>query len=130
MKGEVMRVARACRDIEAIAAQYVGGLGFDVLSSFRDHEGFDGIILGHPRGPYHLEFVRDHRAPPPPSPHEEQLLVFYLEDVSDWQRRCDAMLAAGFTAVRNANPFWESNGRTFMDREGGRVVLHRGAWAR
>jgi prolyl oligopeptidase len=130
VKTAVMRVARACRDIEAIGAQYVGGLGFDVLSSWRDHEGFDGIILGHPRGPYHLEFIRDRKAPPPPSPHEEQLLVFYVEDDEDWPRRCESMLAAGFTVVRNANPFWEGNGRTFADLEGGRVVLHRGAWPR
>lgn len=125
-----MRVARACRDIEAMGAQYADGLGMDVLSSWRDHEGFDGVILGHPRAPYHLEFIRDHQAPPPPAPHEEQLLVFYLDDEADWQRRCDAMVAAGFTVVRNANPFWERNGRTFADAEGGRVVLHRGAWPR
>ena len=47
---------------------------------------FDGIILGHPRGPYHLEFIRDRKAPPPPSPHEEQMLVFYVEDDEDWRQ--------------------------------------------
>ncbi|HET6805973.1 MAG TPA: VOC family protein [Frateuria sp.] len=125
-----MRVARACRDLDALGKQYADGLGFDVLSSWKDHEGFDGIILGHPRGPWHLEFIHDHQAPPPPPPHEEHLLVFYLEDDEEWRRRCDAMLAAGFTGVRNTNPFWERNGRTFVDREGGRVVLHRGAWPR
>lgn len=125
-----MRVARACRDVDALGAQYTKGLGFQVLSSWRDHAGFDGVILGHPHGPYHLEFIRDHKAPPAPSPHEEQLLVFYLEDEVDWQRRCDAMLAAGFDVVHNTNPFWEKNGCTFTDLEGGRVVLNRGAWPR
>ncbi|MGN2244532.1 VOC family protein [Frateuria sp. GZRR33] len=130
MKGPVMRVARACRDIDAIGAQYVGGLGLEVLSTFRGHDGFDGVILGHPKGAYHLEFIHDHGAPPAPSPPEEQLLVFYLEDEEGWAARCRAMLAAGFTVVQNANPFWERNGRTFADAEGGRVVLHRGGWPR
>lgn len=125
-----MRVARACRDVDALGAQYTEALGFEVLSSWRDHEGFDGVILGHPYGPYHLEFIRDHKAPPAPAPHEEQLLVFYLHDEAEWHRRCDAMFAAGFEVVRNTNPFWERNGRTFMDREGGRVVLNRGPWTR
>jgi len=28
-----------------------------VLTQFHDHEGFDGVILGHPQQPYHLEFT-------------------------------------------------------------------------
>jgi len=130
MKGVVMRVARACGDIETMQAQYAQGLGFEVLSAWRDHEGFDGAVLGHPHAPYHLEFIHDRHAPPPPPPHEEQLLAFYLADPAQWQRCCEAMAAAGFVAVRNGNPYWERNGRTFMDAEGGRVVLNRGAWPR
>ena len=130
MKGVVMRVARACRDIDAIGDQYVRGLGFEVLSSWRGHEGFDGVVLGHPQAPYHLEFIHDRHAAVPWAPHEEQLLVFYLQDSRDWELRCEAMLAAGFTAVTNGNPYWERNGRTFADAEGGRIVLNRGAWLR
>ena len=130
MKGAVMRVARACREIEAMGRQYSEGLGFEVLSNFRGHDGFDGVILGHPNSAYHLEFIHDHTAPPAAPPHEEQLLVFYLEDEEAWLARCAAMLAAGFTVAHNANPFWQRHGRTFEDAEGGRVVLHRGGWPR
>lgn len=130
MIATVMRVARACRDVDAMGRQYAAGLGFEVLSSWRDHEGYDGVILGHPRAPWHLEFIHHRGAPLPPSPHEEQLLVFYLENDEDWRLRCEAMRAAGFALVRNTNPFWERNGRTFSDAEGGRVVLNRGAWPR
>nr|WP_217317936.1 VOC family protein [Rhodanobacter sp. C03] len=126
----MMRVARACRDTEAMQAQYAAGLDLEVLSAWRDHEGFDGVVLGHANAPYHLEFIHDHHASPPPPPHEEQLLVFYLDDVAEWQRRCAAMTTAGFVAVRNGNPYWERNGCTFADAEGGRVVLNRGAWPR
>ena len=130
MMDAVMRVARACSDLDTICAQYQGGLGLEVLSSWRNHEGFDGVILGHPQAPHHLEFIHDHHAPPPPRPHEEQLLVFYVADEMPWQARCGMMIAAGFRRVVNGNPYWERNGSTFEDAEGGRVVLHRGEWSR
>ena len=130
MKDVVMRVARACRDIDGLTRQYTLGLGLEVLSSWRDHEGFDGVVLGHARAPWHLEFIHDRAAAPPPPPHEEQLLVFYLAEPDEWEARCGAMLAAGFTVVQNGNPYWERNGRTFVDAEGGRTVLNRGVWPR
>ena len=36
---------------------YVAGLGLTALASFADHNGFDGVILGHGAQPYHLEFT-------------------------------------------------------------------------
>jgi hypothetical protein len=128
MKGVVMRVARACADVEALADQYARGLGFEVLGQWRDHEGFDGAVLGHPQAPYHLEFIHSHDEPAPPAPHKEHFLVFYLPDRDDWSARCRNMETAGFRRVANDNPYWERLGRTYMDREGGRIVLQNGAW--
>jgi hypothetical protein len=128
MKDVVMRVARACVDVDALADQYARGLGFEVLGQWRDHEGFDGAVLGHRRAPYHLEFIRAHVEPEPPPPHPENLLVFYLPDTADWTERCTAAEAAGFRSVPNANPYWERVGRTYADREGGRVILQNAAW--
>lgn len=130
MKGATLRVARACRDLPALGRQYAEGLGFEVLSQWRDHEGFDGMVLGHPQAPYHLEFIHAHDEPMPPAPHPEQLLVFYLDPHADWQRACARMQAAGFRRATNANPYWERNGATWVDLEGGRVVLNDGAWPR
>lgn len=130
MKDVVMRVARACSDLDAICEQYQSGLSLEVLSSWCDHDGYDGVILGHQQALYHLEFTHDHHAPGPPRPHEEQLLVFYVADQVLWRARCDMMIAAGFRKVPNANPYWERNALTFEDAEGGRVVLHRGDWLR
>jgi YycE-like N-terminal domain/YycE-like C-terminal domain len=130
MKNAVLRIARACRHPEALAIQYTRGLGFETLAEWRGHEGYDGIVLGHAQAPYHLEFIHARNEPDPPAPHPEHLLVFYVGDTDTWQRLCDAMLAAEFATVVNDNPYWERNGRTFADAEGGRVVLNRGAWPR
>lgn len=128
MRDVVMRVARACADVDAMAGQYARGLGFQVLGQWHDHEGFDGAVLGHPHAPYHLEFIHVLDEPEPPPPHPENLLVFYLPDRADWTRRCESMEAAGFRRVSNANPYWERVGRTYLDREGGRVILQNAAW--
>ncbi len=53
----IMRVARPTDNLTAIAEMYAKGLGFTVLAQFQDHEGFDGVILGHPNQPYHIEFT-------------------------------------------------------------------------
>ena len=39
-----MRVARPTDNLEVISKMYSEGLGFDVIGSFKDHEGFDGVI--------------------------------------------------------------------------------------
>jgi YycE-like N-terminal domain len=55
--GTVLRVARPTDHLTTIAEMYATGLGFTVLAQFDDHDGFDGVILGHPQQPYHLEFT-------------------------------------------------------------------------
>jgi len=55
--GSTMRVVRPTDNLAAIAEMYAKGLGIDVLAKFEDHRGFDGVILGHPKQPYHIEFT-------------------------------------------------------------------------
>jgi len=107
---------------------YSAGLGFSILASFADHDGFDGVILGHASQPYHLEFTSrrgeqgSHTATP------EHLLVFYLFRTDEWRTACARMLAAGFREVSSSNPYWDVAGTTFEDIEGYRVVLQNSAW--
>lgn len=121
-----LRVARATSDLARIARMYREGLEFDELASFRDHAGFDGIVLGCPGAAYHLEFTTD-GAPAPRSASPEDLLVFYVGQ--EFAPACARMLAAGFRVVDAHNPYWDANGRTFEDHEGYRVVLCRSEWS-
>jgi hypothetical protein len=123
-----MRVARPTDNLAAIAAMYAHGLGFSVLTQFADHDGFDGVILGHPRQPYHVEFTaqRGHQAGRAPT--KDHLLVFYIPDRDEWEESCARMVAAGFRGVSSYNPYWNIDGRTFEDIDGYRVVLQNAAW--
>jgi hypothetical protein len=69
-----LRVARPTDHLTPVVQFYREGLGFEVLYEFNDHDGFDGIMLGHKGAAYHLEFThkRGHTAGRAPS--EENLL--------------------------------------------------------
>lgn len=124
----VLRVARPTDDLDALLRFYRDGLGFDVLGGFSDHDGFDGVMLGKPNAPYHLEFVKvaGHRAGRAPT--EDNLLVFYLPDPDDWATAVERMKAAGHAPVPAFNPYWDKRGVTFEDPDGYRVVLQNAAW--
>lgn len=123
-----MRVARATDHMPQIIRFYRDGLGFEVIASFEDHEGFDGIMFGHPGAPYHLEFTvkRGHDAGRAPS--MENLLVFYVPDHTEWQHAVIRMIQHGYSPVRSYNPYWDKQGRTFEDADGYRVVIQNTAW--
>jgi catechol 2,3-dioxygenase-like lactoylglutathione lyase family enzyme len=123
-----IRLARPTDNIEALLPFYRDGLGFKVIGSFEDHQGFDGIMLGHSQAPYHLEFTvhRGHRVGKAPS--QEHLLVFYLPDPQQWKQALERMAAAGFTPVASYNPYWDVQGKTFEDADGYRVVLQQATW--
>ena len=123
-----LRIARPTDDLEALLPFYRDGLGLEILFQFQDHEGFDGVMLGCPSAPYHFEFTtaRNHGAGRAPT--QDNLLVFYLPDETEWQEAVDRMEAAEFPAVPAFNPYWDQSGRTFEDPDGYRVVIQRASW--
>ena len=123
-----LRVARPSDDLDAVVKFYRDGLGFTVLYEFTDHDGFDGVMLGRKGAEYHLEFTRKHGHKAGKAPTEDNLLVFYLPDASDWQRAVDQMQRHGHRPVKSFNPYWDKKGKTFEDPDGYRVVLQNASW--
>jgi len=123
-----MRVARPTDDLESVARFYRDGLGFSELFRFEDHAGFDGVMLGLPGAPYHLEFTtaRGHRAGRAPT--ADNLLVFYLPDAQQWDEAVARLKSAGYEPVASFNPYWDRDGLTFEDPDGYRIVLQHDAW--
>lgn len=124
-----LRIARPVTELDASVAMYASGLDLVVIGGFRDHEGFDGTMLGTVGASYHFEFTACRTHPVQPTPTQEDLLVFYLPDAEAWQRRCANLLAAGFREVDSFNPYWARSGRTFEDRDGYRLVIQQAAWS-
>jgi catechol 2,3-dioxygenase-like lactoylglutathione lyase family enzyme len=123
-----LRVARPSDDLAAVVKFYRDGLGFTVLGEFKDHDEFDGVMLGRKGAAYHLEFTRKkgHRAGRAPT--EDNLLVFYLPDAAEWRRAVARLEKAGYKAVKAFNPYWDRKGKTFADPDGYRVVLQNARW--
>jgi len=126
----IMRVARPTDNLAAIAEMYAKGLGFTVIAQFQDHGGFDGVILGHPNQPYHIEFTAQRGHQVGKAPTKDHLLVFYIPDQDEWEASCGHMLAAGFRRVSSYNPYWDVRGSTFEDLDAYRVVLHNASWTK
>jgi hypothetical protein len=124
-----LRVARATDRTEDVVRFYVVGLGLDKLGSFEDHEDFDGVMVGTPGAPYHLEFTHQRGHIVGGAPSKENLLIFYLPDDGEWRLAVDRMKDAGYTPVPSLNPYWDRSGRTFEDPDGYRVVLQNRAWS-
>ena len=122
-----LRIARHVRDLLRTVEMYRGGLGLPLLDSFKDHAGFDGVMLGFADAGYHFEFTHcatlEVTAPSP-----EDLVVLYVPDEQEWASLCAAMLEAGFKAVASLNPYWDVSGRTFEDADGYRIVLQCAPW--
>ena len=124
----VLRVARPTDNLDQVVRFYTEGLGLTLLSSFQDHDGFDGTMVGVPGSFYHLEFTRKSGDSADRAPTKENLIVFYLPDKTVWQNAVDRMTAAGYQTVPAYNPYWDRHGHTYEDPDGYRVVLQNADW--
>ena len=116
--GTKLRVARPTDQLEEVVRFYSAGIGLDILASFEDHDGVDGVMLGLAGMPYHLEFTRQRGHAAGRAPTLDNLLVFYLPDMNDWNAAIKRMTDAGYRAVTSFNPYWDRHGQTFEDPDG------------
>ena len=124
-----LRVARPSDNLDGLLPFYRDGLGLRLLYRFENHEGFDGMMLGHVGAPYHFEFTRARGHKVGKAPTQDNLLVFYMPDARFWQDAIERMRAAGFDPVTSFNPYWDRDGATFEDPDGYRMVLQHAAWS-
>jgi catechol 2,3-dioxygenase-like lactoylglutathione lyase family enzyme len=128
LQGKIIRVARPTDQLDQVIRFYTDGLGFQVLYRFDNHGGFDGVMIGIPGESCHLEFTRQQGHMVGRAPTQDNLLVFYLPDQQEWQSAIDRMKLIGYESVKPYNPYWETNGVTFEDPDGYRVVLQNDNW--
>jgi catechol 2,3-dioxygenase-like lactoylglutathione lyase family enzyme len=121
------RVARPTRDLERACAFYRDAVGLPVLSSFTDHDGFSGAIVGVPDASHQLELVFHPGVEP--SPTTEDQLVLYLGSVAAVTERAATIEAAGHERRSPANPYWTREGAiAFVDPDGYWLILSPDRW--
>ncbi len=117
-----LRVARHTTNLQAITNFYTQLLGLEVLGSFNDHDGYDGVFLGTPEQDWHLEFTTSAK-PPSHQPDEDDLLVFYVDTQEELEALAQRFSEKGIKTVEPKNPYWLTNGIAYADADGYRVVL-------
>lgn len=123
-----LRIAHPVTNLERSTTMYCNGLDLEIIGSFENHLGFDGVILGKNDLPYHFEMTYCKNHPVIPSPTKEDLIVLYISDLTEWQYRCKLLLDSGFILVESFNPYWTKHGKTFQDHDGYRIVLQNTRW--
>lgn len=120
-----VRIARPTARLEQVVAFYRDALGLPVIASFEHHAGYDGVMLGLPGKPYHLEFTRQHPGSPGDAPSRDNLLVLYIPDAAQLEQLRARLERCGHRPVEPENPYWRDKALTFADPDGWRVVLCR-----
>ncbi|MBX7554110.1 MULTISPECIES: VOC family protein [Streptomyces] len=119
-----VRFARPTAKYDEVLVFYRDVLGLPVLAQWRGHQGYDGVVLGLPGTPVHMELLQHGDPPRIPEPHPENQLVLYLrgpEAVAVATRR---LTDFGYSPVPAANPYWpEHSAVLFEDPDGWQVVL-------
>ncbi|MCF6525908.1 VOC family protein [Streptomyces sp. JJ36] len=119
-----VRFARPTARYDEVLTFYRDALGLPVLAQWRGHAGYDGMVLGLPGTPVHLELTRHGDPPRIPEPHPENQLVLYLRGPEAVETAVRVLAAHGHRPEPAANPYWPERGAVvFADPDGWRVVL-------
>jgi catechol 2,3-dioxygenase-like lactoylglutathione lyase family enzyme len=114
-----LRIARHTDRLEEVVAFYRDGAGFPEVGRFRDHDGYDGVILDIPGTGTHLELTTGgHHSAPDPNP--ESLLVLYFDNQEDFDTVAERIAQP---EIATANPYWVAHARAYEDPDGFQLLL-------
>lgn len=119
-----MRIAKHTKSIHNIKDFYCRLLGFKVIGSFQDHQGYDGIFLGN-KDEYHMEFTTSNEDPRRLQDPDD-LMVFYCETEEEYYKLEE--IFARHLKVETRNPYWHDKGITVLDPDGNVVVICKANW--
>lgn len=116
------RFARHTNDLERIKSFYITVLGFELLGGFENHNGYDGIFLGKSNENWHLEFTKSNDVVPF-NFGDEDILVFYPNSKLEYEIMLDKIKLYSIEFIAAKNPYWNDNGKMFLDPDGYRIVI-------
>lgn len=116
------RVARHTNNLEEIKAFYTNVLYFEVLGTFENHDGYDGIFIGKPGLDWHLEFTQSNEN----AVHifdEDDILVFYPTTNMEYNNLMESINRNKIDFVASKNSYWNENGKMILDPDGYRIIV-------
>lgn len=116
------RFARHTNNLEQLKSFYIDILGLELLGSFENHNGYDGVFIGKPNENWHLEFTKSDEVVTF-NFGEEDILVFYPNTKLEFELIHDKILANKIEFIEAKNPYWNENGKMILDPDGYRVVI-------
>ncbi|KIO54055.1 VOC family protein [Flavobacterium hibernum] len=117
-----LRVARHTDNLEAIENFYVNILGFELLANFHNHNNYDGIFIGKSGLDWHFEFTKS-EVKANHAFDEDDVIVLYPKSIIDYDVLIDRLLYHNISIITANNPFWNENGKMFLDPDGYRIVI-------
>ena len=116
------RFARHTNNLEAIKSFYIGILGLELLGSFENHNGYDGVFIGIPNTDWHLEFTKSDEKIAF-NFNEDDILVLYPNTKIEFNVLISNLLRHHISSITSKNPYWNENGQMYLDPDGYRVVI-------
>lgn len=117
-----LRVARHTNDLEKMVDFYVNLLGFELLGDFQNHNSYDGVFIGKSGLDWHFEFTKSEEK----TNHtfdQDDVIVIYPKSILDYDELISRLIHNNISIIASNNPFWNENGKMFMDPDGYRIVL-------
>jgi hypothetical protein len=117
-----LRVARHTNDLKSIENFYVNILGFERLGGFQSHNNYDGVFIGKPNLDWHFEFTQS-KDKANHTFDEDDIIVLYPETILEFNRLIINILNNTISIIASKNPYWNENGKMFVDPDGYRIII-------
>jgi catechol 2,3-dioxygenase-like lactoylglutathione lyase family enzyme len=118
----VLRVTRHTNNLEKIEAFYVNILGFERLGGFQNHNNYDGVFIGKSGLDWHFDFTESNDKA---NHHfdEDDIIVLYPSTILEHNSLLDNVSSNNISIITSKNPYWNENGKMFLDPNGYRIVI-------
>lgn len=118
----VLRFARHTNNLKKIEDFYINILGFERLGGFQNHNNYDGIFIGKPDLDWHFEFTESNDKA---NHHfdEDDIVVLYPSSIFEYKNLLDSVSNSNISIITSKNPYWNENGKMFLDPDGFRIVI-------
>lgn len=117
-----IRIARHVKAIEPMVHFYSDLLGLEVIKTFKQHNGYDGVIMGYKTSDWEIEFTKSTESPMHTT-DEDDLLILKYDDIEVYRSVIEKLSLEKNIEFAPRNPFWEDQGKLFKDPEGYGVVV-------